>query len=431
MLRNGFALWDVALGVGGVGACLFLLLSNFFGLYQLPALLKPHMYIYRIFMAGFISSLLLISTLFLMHIGSDVSRAYMIYFEMFGVTFALSARFFYGWILNGLLDRGALLGRLAILIGQEQELKALGPTNLLMQFGFKEIARVLVEAPAHPEAASDVSARVAAAIRLARERGAEELVVAIGWNSSKLLEEVSEGLRASALPVRLLPDRVITSVLGRRARSVSGPMISVELQRAPLSRLERALKRGFDVALACLALLALWPTFVLAAIAIKLDTQGPVLFRQQRTGFDGDVFTIYKFRTMTTLEDGPEIVQARPGDARITRVGSFLRSTSIDELPQFLNVLRGDMSLVGPRPHAVAHDEQYQRLISKYSFRFHVKPGLTGWAQVNGLRGETARLADMQRRIQFDLWYINNWSFGLDVWILARTAIEVLRRRAY
>jgi undecaprenyl-phosphate galactose phosphotransferase/putative colanic acid biosynthesis UDP-glucose lipid carrier transferase len=112
-------------------------------------------------------------------------------------------------------------------------------------------------------------------------------------------------------------------------------------------------------------------------------------------------------------------------------VGAFLRSSSIDELPQLYNVLRGDMSLVGPRPHAVSHDEQYQRLISGYSFRFHVRPGLTGWAQVNGLRGETARLADMEKRIAFDLWYINNWSFGLDLWILARTAIEVLRRRAY
>jgi undecaprenyl-phosphate galactose phosphotransferase/putative colanic acid biosynthesis UDP-glucose lipid carrier transferase len=290
---------------------------------------------------------------------------------------------------------------------------------------------VVVDRPATPGSTSDLSAKVAAAIRLAREFAAEEMVLAIGWNSSPLLQDVSEGLRASPLPVRLLPDRVISEVLGRRTQVTSSPMMTVELQRAPLSRLEQGLKRAFDVVIASSALIILWPTLILAAIAIKLDSAGPACFRQRRTGFDGLEFTIYKFRTMTTLEDGPHVVQAKPGDQRITRVGAFLRSSSIDELPQLYNVLRGDMSLVGPRPHAVSHDEQYQRLISGYSFRFHVRPGLTGWAQVNGLRGETARLADMEKRIAFDLWYINNWSFGLDLWILARTAIEVLRRRAY
>ena len=161
------------------------------------------------------------------------------------------------------------------------------------------------------------------------------------------------------------------------------------------------------------------PLFAAVGLLIKLESPGPVIFRQDRKGFNGRVFTIFKFRTMNVLENGRVIPQARTNDARVTRVGRILRATSIDELPQLINVLLGQMSLVGPRPHAIAHDDGYTELIANYAFRQHVKPGLTGWAQVNGFRGETSRLELMERRVDCDLWYIRNWSFWLDLRIIS------------
>jgi undecaprenyl-phosphate galactose phosphotransferase/putative colanic acid biosynthesis UDP-glucose lipid carrier transferase len=205
--------------------------------------------------------------------------------------------------------------------------------------------------------------------------------------------------------------------------------LSIEIQRGPLSRLEQQSKRAVDIAVASLALLALSPLMLLTALAIKLDSSGPVLFRQRRNGFNTKQFLILKFRTMSVLEDGDIISQAKQSDPRVTRVGRILRRTSIDELPQLLNVLFGHMSLVGPRPHALAHDSYYGHLLSEYAFRHHVKPGITGWAQVRGFRGETSRVEQMRSRVDCDLWYINNWSLALDLRILMLTCFEVMRRR--
>jgi exopolysaccharide biosynthesis polyprenyl glycosylphosphotransferase len=188
--------------------------------------------------------------------------------------------------------------------------------------------------------------------------------------------------------------------------------------------------RTLDAGLACLVLILLAPLLVLMALLIRLDSPGPVLFRQTRTGLHGRVFRIYKFRTMHVQEDGPEIRQACRADPRVTRVGRILRCTHLDELPQLLNVLRGEMTLVGPRPHALAHDEHYSREIPLYSRRFQAKPGMTGWAQVNGARGETPTLEHMQRRIELDLWYVENRSLTLDLQILARTAIMIFIHRS-
>jgi len=169
------------------------------------------------------------------------------------------------------------------------------------------------------------------------------------------------------------------------------------------------------------------PLFIVAAMAIMLDSPGPIIFRQRRGGLHGKEFIIFKFRTMSVLEDGPVVKQACRDDLRVTRIGKLLRRSSIDELPQLLNVLRGDMSLVGPRPHALAHDDKYRVHIKGYADRYDVLPGLTGWAQVNGLRGETASLEQMAERVNYDLWYISNWSLGLDLNILLRTSFSLLR----
>jgi undecaprenyl-phosphate galactose phosphotransferase/putative colanic acid biosynthesis UDP-glucose lipid carrier transferase len=171
---------------------------------------------------------------------------------------------------------------------------------------------------------------------------------------------------------------------------------------------------------------------LLTALAIKFDSRGPVLFLQHRNGFNAKRFSIFKFRTMTVMEEGDSVIQATRHDPRITQFGAVLRASSIDELPQLFNVLLGDMSLVGPRPHAVAHDNHYSNLLSDYAFRHHVKPGITGWAQIQGCRGGTAQVGQMKKRLDFDLWYINNWNVGLDLVILVRTVLEVVRpRNAY
>jgi putative colanic acid biosysnthesis UDP-glucose lipid carrier transferase len=190
-------------------------------------------------------------------------------------------------------------------------------------------------------------------------------------------------------------------------------------------RQDELAKRALDVALACAGLVFFAPLLALAGLAIWIETGGPVLFRQQRTGRDGQVFLILKLRTMTAADDGATVQQATRKDARVTRIGAILRKLSIDELPQLWNVLKGDMSLVGPRPHAVAHDLHYGALLPQYAQRFAVRPGITGWAQVNGARGETRTTECMAQRVQLDLEYVEKASLGLDLKILLLTAVRV------
>jgi undecaprenyl-phosphate galactose phosphotransferase/putative colanic acid biosynthesis UDP-glucose lipid carrier transferase len=273
--------------------------------------------------------------------------------------------------------------------------------------------------------------RLARAIETARLRCAREFALVLPWSRDRALSEVLDRLRASPLPVRLYPDHKVRDVLGREQGQALDRHFSVLVQRAPLNAYERAVKRTFDVVVAASLLLLLAPLLAVTAVAIKLDSPGPAIFRQRRGGFDNREFLIFKFRTMKVLEDAGVIAQARRDDPRVTRVGRALRRTSVDELPQLLNVLRGDMSLVGPRPHAVAHDEVYQGQIADYALRNHVKPGLTGAAQVVGLRGETRKAQDMARRVEQDVWYINNWSLALDLRLLAQTAVTLLRFEAY
>jgi putative colanic acid biosynthesis UDP-glucose lipid carrier transferase len=178
--------------------------------------------------------------------------------------------------------------------------------------------------------------------------------------------------------------------------------------------------------LSLLILIFASPVLLAIAIAVKLSSPGPIIFRQRRYGLDGEEILVYKFRSMTVTEDGSEVMQAQRNDVRITRLGRFLRKTSLDELPQFVNVLQGRMSIVGPRPHAVAHNEMYRKLIKGYMVRHKVKPGITGWAQVNGYRGETETLDKMQGRIDYDLDYLRHWSLRLDLFIIYKTVRVVM-----
>ena len=203
------------------------------------------------------------------------------------------------------------------------------------------------------------------------------------------------------------------------------PWASTPVDPAPVAT--SVAKRSFDIVVATAALLFVAPLLILAALAIWIESGGPVLFRQRRTGLGGEAFVIYKLRTMHVLEDGHALKHATRGDARITRVGAFLRKSSIDELPQLINVLLGDMSLVGPRPHALGHDIHYAAHVPNYSARFRTRPGLTGLAQVSGLRGEIHDLDCMRRRVQADADYVEQWSLALDIQIALRTVPLLLR----
>ncbi|MER8726696.1 exopolysaccharide biosynthesis polyprenyl glycosylphosphotransferase [Mesorhizobium sp. M1027] len=277
-------------------------------------------------------------------------------------------------------------------------------------------------------AARPVQAAVAAAQAAFRSDPYGAVYLFCSWDQRKLIAGILDEMSRLPLPIYLFADAYIDKILAGCSLH-TGWQRAFEVQRAPLRPAERLLKRLFDIAFASLLLLFLFPLMAVVACAIALESGRPVLFRQTRRGFCGKPFNIYKFRSMTVQENGAEIRQAQRNDARVTRLGRILRQSNIDELPQLFNVLRGEMSLVGPRPHAVAHDDTYSAIIASYAYRHRVKPGLTGWAQINGFRGETKELWRMEKRVEHDLWYIQSWSVQLDLKIIWTTAVLVLSDR--
>ena len=241
-----------------------------------------------------------------------------------------------------------------------------------------------------------------------------------GSHEQQKIISAIRALEDSTASVYLVPDLLLSDLLGSRWIML-GDTPLVVINDHPFYGGWWALKKIEDLVLGSLILLLTLPLMAVIAIVIKLSSPGPVLFKQRRHGLNGEVIKIFKFRTMTSLEDGDVIVQATQQDTRITKIGKFLRRHSLDELPQFFNVLEGTMSIVGPRPHALAHNEHYRQLISGYMQRHKVKPGITGWAQAHGLRGETETVDKMQKRVEYDLYYINHWSIGLDLKIILLT----------
>ena len=263
-----------------------------------------------------------------------------------------------------------------------------------------------------------------ALVDAARAGRLDLVFIALPMKAEETIDRLIHQLSDTRVSIHIVPDLFVHGLAHSRWINV-GPVPVISVFDAPFSGVDGWAKRLEDVVLSIGILLGIAIPMLLIAGAVKLTSRGPVLFRQRRYGLDGREITVWKFRTMTVGENGDNVVQARKGDARVTPLGAFLRRTSLDELPQFVNVLLGDMSIVGPRPHAIAHNEAYRALIPGYMLRHKVKPGITGWAQVNGWRGETDTLDKMERRVQSDLWYIRNWSLWLDLRIIARTAFRV------
>jgi putative colanic acid biosynthesis UDP-glucose lipid carrier transferase len=261
-----------------------------------------------------------------------------------------------------------------------------------------------------------------------RRNSITRVYLALPIATTPRVEELIKELRDSTASIYFVPNIFAFDLLQARTVDINGmPVLSI--CDSPFHGISAFWKRAFDVCLAMVVMLLAWPAFLLLGLAIKFSSPGPIIFKQRRYGLNGEEILVYKFRSMTVCEDGPVVAQAQERDHRVTPLGAFLRKTSFDELPQILNVLEGTMSFVGPRPHAVAHNEEYRKLISGYMIRHKVRPGITGWAQVNGLRGETTTVDRMQQRVQYDLDYLDNWSLGLDLKIIARTALLVLKDR--
>lgn len=362
--------------------------------------------------------LILASGVFSWGVSHDLSRGDVLLFWAIGVVALLAHRAAWMFALPRALESGALRGRTIVSLTCEESVPPQFTDNLT-RHGYNAAAHFQV-----PESGPRADEVLESVISLCRTSDIEEVMLFVDPERMSNVRWVARRLRVLPLPVTLVPFGTLAQLF-QRARYDIGDTVAIELQRAALSPTEQAVKRSIDVVLSLVGLIVLSPILLAAAIAIRLDSPGPALFRQTRHGFNGRPFHIFKFRTMTVMEDGDIVPQARKRDKRVTRVGRWLRRYSIDELPQLINVFLGDMSLVGPRPHVSAHDRYFTSVIEKYAFRHHVKSGMTGWAQVNGARGETDTLDKMRRRVELDIWYINNWSIWLDFSIMVRTVFVV------
>jgi Undecaprenyl-phosphate glucose phosphotransferase len=368
-------------------------------------------------------------------VGSVFSRGWIHLFFISGICLLIGERLLWQTRLARAVTNGTMRLKKVALIGNPAAIYRGTIEEDLSRVGVTITKKIPLLAPASVEQIADQSSiqqpihtDLRPVLRSLRGSDLDEILIAGGWTDWLYIRRNLNALSAAPFPVRLLLDTSLADLVAR-PMSHLGTLSALELQRAPLSAVELTLKRLLDIVLSSFAIVLLSPVIALAALAIRLESHGPVLFRQTRNGFNGRPFQIYKFRSMQVLEDGPSIRQATRSDPRVTTVGRFLRRTSIDELPQFLNVLSGEMSVIGPRPHAVAHDEHYDDRVARYAYRQHVKPGITGWAQVNGCRGETFLVEAMEERVHLDLWYISNWSLWLDVKIVMLTFVSLVTDR--
>ncbi len=264
-----------------------------------------------------------------------------------------------------------------------------------------------------------------------REHGVHEVYVTLPLGSQPRIVALLEQVQGTTASVFFVPDVFGISIIQGRLQDMNGVPV-VGLCETPFTGTNRLIKRVSDIFMSALILVLISPILLALAIGVKLSSPGPAIFKQRRNGLDGEEIIVYKFRSMRAQDNGTVVQQATKQDPRVTPFGAFIRRTSLDELPQFINVLQGRMSIVGPRPHAVAHNEMYRQLIKAYMVRHKVKPGITGWAQVHGLRGETDTIDKMQARVEYDLEYLRNWSLGLDLQIMARTVkVVFFDRNAY
>ncbi|SHI65843.1 undecaprenyl-phosphate glucose phosphotransferase [Aureimonas altamirensis] len=408
------------IGVGITLAAAFVLTMSACGLYKPTALLSFGTQFRAILLAGVGIMAFLASVAFFLKIGEIFSRASMLAFMLLAMTVLTVSRIVWRRHLHTAMAHGLFqMKRVLLICGESFDYDKMAADVARYGLSIHHVLRC----------PNDDFTALSGAFSAGIGFSVDEVMVATPAGNLPMMDQLLTELRALPLPIKLVVNDFAAGLIAQPVRHI-GDNIAFEIQRRPLTLAERAMKRAFDIVFASAALAFLAPLFVVVAIAIKIDSRGPVFFRQSRRGYNNEAFRIAKFRSMRVMEDGETVTQARRNDDRITRVGAFIRAKSIDELPQFWNVLCGQMSIVGPRPHAVAHDKEYDQLLKKYTFRRHAKPGLTGWAQINGCRGETPTLTHMEERLTHDLWYIHNWSFMLDIRIIFRTVVEMISSKS-
>lgn len=362
----------------------------------------------------FVSLGLFLVIAFLFKSGTYYSRAVMLGLLPIGLVGLASSRIVIGVIVKRALERHALPPTRVAVIGEVGDSEGRLRDRLNTQPLVDMANYVTVEA------GDDLRSKARDVVALSQAGRIDQILIALPWSRMDDIRSLMTELRSQALPVLLMPDLGSLQFISRPAELGDLPVFDVK--RAALSQSDLLMKRGLDLMVASTALVVLSPLLLAAAVAIKLDSPGPVLFRQRRNGFNNREFRVFKFRSMTVTEDGSEIRQATRNDPRVTRIGAFLRRSSIDELPQLFNVIRGEMSIVGPRPHAIAHNEEWVKLVEGYAQRHNILPGITGLAQVKGYRGQTDTPEKIDGRVKLDIAYIEQWSLGLDIRIILMTA---------
>ena len=351
----------------------------------------------------------------------EISRgATILYFFTGGIALAASQSLITKAALK-IASTSNMFLRRVFLVGYEEDFVSFFERFCPWKFGVNIVCASVLRGAATREV--DLRLAVAAA-RLLRP---DDVFILVPWRDTDAIDACAEAFARVPAAIHIGPERVLDRFSEARISKI-GPISSVRIVRRPLNLIEVGTKRVFDLVVATLALLALFPLLLIVAITIKIDSKGPVFFLQRRYGFNQEPFRVIKFRSLTVTEDHSDVKQVSRGDDRVTRVGRVIRRINIDELPQLLNVILGQMSLVGPRPHALAHEQLFGAKIAEVARRHNVRPGITGWAQVHGFRGEITSEEKLQGRIEHDLFYIDNWSPWLDLRILALTLFS---SRAY
>jgi Undecaprenyl-phosphate glucose phosphotransferase len=412
-------------------AAMFVVPCGFGRDYSIKRLLDPKAQLQSVFVHWNYAYALFVVALFMLHATDFYSRGSIAVQYAVGLLAAIAIRAGIMRFAAHAIEKGVLVGNRVLLIGEPAIVDETVRRMRRNRKGVEIAATINLDQQASKTSDEQLRFALQKAEALSRHDTIDDIVLCLPWSNSETIRAFVDGLASIPATIHTAPDSAWRWMSEPAVARVGG-MYTVRLARTPLTRKDRILKRAFDLSAAS-ALLILSSPFLLAIAAlIKLGSEGPVIFRQRRNGFNQREFRVFKFRTMTTLDDGPVIRQATRNDQRITAFGKILRATNIDELPQLLNVILGDMSLVGPRPHAVAHNSAYEERIRLYARRHNVKPGITGWAQVRGYRGETDSIQKMRDRVEHDLYYIDHWSLFFDVKILVMTLFSLRSyRNAY
>ncbi|GAU81999.1 undecaprenyl-phosphate glucose phosphotransferase [Bosea sp. BIWAKO-01] len=411
-------------------AAIFVFTNVMRGRYQLSHYLSAKGQMASAFTVWNITMVAFIAVAFLAKIVDHYSRAVVLVTYLAGIPLITLARAGIARIISVASKTGRITTERVFLIGREPDVMSFVSRHQPWNMGFAIVDVAFLhsnDARRINDPMAALKADLVTAAGRCRQMRPDAVFIALPWSDQETIDACIDAFMNLPVAIHLAPERIMDRFDSPHIVRI-GSFASLRLTRPALSTAAIIAKRGFDIVAASTILLLALPVLLIIAGLIKLDSRGPVFFLQRRYGFNQQPFRIFKFRTMTTTDDGDVIRQATRNDPRITRIGRLLRRFNLDELPQLMNVIAGHMSLVGPRPHALAHDHAFQRKIALYARRHNVKPGITGWAQVNGLRGETDTDEKMARRVAFDHWYIDNWSFWLDLGILLRT---VFSARAY